>query len=165
MGEAAFVPLELEARRDNEIASDWLLYYEDRKRSHFDAIENAVYSPRLSLTDPRTARTNAISDPTAIAGMALMGSNASRWLALIKEVEERLPWKMQVFLRLRRDHRHARGNQGWVAPVQWGYAEAVAERTGKQLEDVWIESRTTFNTWWRLIVDYTVRLAAKRGLL
>lgn len=165
MGEAALIPLEQEARRDNEIASDWLLHYEDHKRRYYDEIEGAVYGSGLSLADPRTAPTNAISDPTARVGMALMGSTTGQWLALIAEVEQRLPWKMQVFLRLRREHRHARGNQGWVAAVQWGYAAAVADKFDKELEDVWIESRNTFNVWWQRIVDYTVRLAAKRGLL
>lgn len=142
-----------------------MLYYEEYKREYQELLDDAIQGSRPNLTDPRTGKTNAISDPTARAGILLMHSDHARWLALVEEVEERLPWKMQVFLRLRREHRHARGNQGWVAPVQWGYAEAIAERTGKQLEDVWIESRNTFGAWWRLIVDYTVRLAAKRGLL
>lgn len=164
MGERR-IPLELEARKDNEVAGDWLLYYEERKEQYQELLDDVSGGAGLNLDSPRTAPTNAISDPTARAGMELWETDYSQWLALVEEVEQRLPWKMQVFLRLRREHRHARGSQGWVAAVQWGYAEAVAERTGKPLEDVWIESRNTFNVWWQRMVDYTVRLAAKRGLL
>lgn len=150
---------------DNRTAADWLLFYDEYKIAYLELVDDAIHGTRPSLAEQTPGKKNSISDPTAKAGMLLTKHNYAEWLALIEEVERRLPWKMQIFLRLRREHRHAAGNQGWVAAVQWGYASAVAERLGKEPEDVWIESRKTFYTWWQRIIDYTVRLASKRGLL
>lgn len=158
------VSLEEEARLDNEAVADWLLMYEERRQEYLELLEDAACPVGVDLSQPR-ANTNAVSDPTARAAIRLAETNYSAWLAVVEEVERRLSWRLQVFLRLRREHRHARGNQGWVVQVQRRYAEVVAAKTGEDIEDTWISSRTTFTVWWRQIIEYTVRAAARRGLL
>lgn len=155
--------LEQEVRDDNEKVERWLLWHEERQ---------ADYARRYELIMAGRAKpegipgTGYISDPTASQGIKLARLNKLRkQLELVEEVERRLAPKMQVFLRLRRKYRYRRGRNGWVAAVQHEYCAEMARLLGKQERDVWIESRNTFNGWWNRIVDYTVRLAAKRGLL
>jgi len=48
--------------------------------------------------------------------------------------------------------------------VQRKYVEKVAEMLNKSEEDVWV-SEETIRRFWDKIVNYTARLAGKRGLL
>lgn len=156
---------ESEIREDNKIVSAWLLYYPERRKEYWCRREEIIYSS-APLYDSVPGGKNKMGDPTGRKGQKLADlQETERWLELVEEVERRLPWKMQVFLNLRREYRHARGRQGWTAAVQWRFSHEVAERLGKRPEDTWVESRNTFTRWWDRIVEYTVRLAAKNGLL
>jgi len=154
-----------EVHADNRIAAEWLLYYHEKKKKYhekYDRILNA-YSHILERTG---GRGNMPSDITGRKGIKLAEMDAMhKWLELVEEVEQKLPWKKQIFLRLRREYRHARGPKGWTSAIQWKYTQEVAALMGKDPEDTWIENPRTFWVWWREIVDYTVRLAAKRKLL
>ncbi|WP_461367778.1 hypothetical protein [Candidatus Darwinibacter acetoxidans] len=94
--------------------------------------------------------------------------NISDWLALIEEVETSLSPKMRLFLRLRREavytKTHLRGRPGWVAYVQEHYAREMAKLNKKRPSDYWVEDRTLF-AWWDRIVTFTAIKASKRGLL
>lgn len=145
--------------------SAWLLYYPERKKEYCCRREEIIhtYAPAYNIVP---GGKNKIGDPTGRKGQKLADlQETERWLELVEEVERRLPWKMQVFLNLRREYRHARGRQGWTAAVQWRFSHQLAEQLGKRPEDTWVESRNTFTRWWDRIVEYTVRLAAKNGLL
>jgi hypothetical protein len=110
-----------------------------------------------------------VSDPTGRKGIRLAALDdlrtTERWLEWCREAEAALPWKMQIFLRLRREYRHRRGPHGWTAAVQHRYAQEIAERLGKRVEDVWIEDRNTFTGWWNRILQFGAIRAAKLGLL
>ena len=110
-----------------------------------------------------------VSDPTGRKGIMLATLDdlrtTERWLEWCQEVEAALPWKMQIFLRLRREYRHRRGPHRWTAAVQHRYAQEIAERLGKRVEDVWIEDRNTFTGWWNRILQFGAIRAAKLGLL
>lgn len=163
MGAALF---ESEMREDNTTVSAWLLYYPERREEYLRRREEIIHSSTPRLPEGVPGGKNIAGDPTGRKGQKLADlQEIERWLELVEEVERRLPWKMQVFLNLRREYRHARGRQGWTAAVQWRFSQEVAERLGKKQEDAWVESRNTFTRWWDRIVEYTVRLAAKNGLL
>lgn len=148
--------LQEEVKRDSKIAAGWLLYYEERKKEYERQREAILHSSGPCLTEVTPAG-KSIGDPTGRKVVRLGELQyAEEWLKLVEEVERRLPPKMQIFLQLRREYRHRRGRHGWVAPVQWKYAE----KTGQ-----WVENRRTFYVWWNRIVAYTVILAAKRKLL
>jgi hypothetical protein len=49
--------------------------------------------------------------------------------------------------------------------VQHRYAQEIAERLSKRVEDVWIEDRNTFTGWWNRILQFGAIKAAKQGLL
>lgn len=156
--------IEQQVKDENKETSDWLLFYEERKREFIQSHNNILL---LGLTGPvrATSGEHGISDPTGRKVTFLERlDRTEKWLHLVEEIERRLSPKMRIFLRLRREYRYRRGRYGWVAPVQHKYAEAVAQLEGKAVEDVWIEDRHTFQKWWQRIVEYTAREAAKRGL-
>lgn len=163
--------LETEIKNDNRIVAGWLLYYHERKQEYLNQREAILHSSPPCLSDAMPGGKNVVvGDPTGRKGQKLADlQETERWLALVEEVERRLPWKLQIFLRLRRECRFSksggRGRPTWVPYVQRRFAQEVAARLNKQEEDVWINSPATFHEWWDKIVNYTARLAAKRGLL
>ena len=120
-------------------------------------------SPDRNISD--TTGDRAISMASLVEELLAEREELLKWVMLIRDVEAGLPWKQLTFLKLRREYRFRRGRNGWVAPVQHKYCEAVARKEKKRVEDVWINDRNTFSDWWRLIVEYTARNAAKRNLL
>ncbi len=156
--------MELEIKRYNGTVSHWLLFVEDEKVA-LDDRRDDLFNGDSPHDNPGSSR-SGISDKTGSTGTRLAALEPKeRWIQLIEEVEQKLPPKMQIFLRLRREYRGYQGRQGWVTPVQINYAQQVAELEGKRPEDVWIESRRTFYVWWNRIVTYTAVIAAKSDLL
>ena len=161
-----------EAKDENRVVAGWLIHYHKRKEYYDQCREEVLYStpqPPEVVTCP----INQNSDTTGKKALALatFDENTGKWLALVEDIEEILPWKMQIVLKLRRETMHRpyksrdRGRPAWIPYVQVRYAEEVAKRTGKAPEDVWIERPRTFIEWWNRIVEYAARLAAKKGLL
>lgn len=171
MGEAAEVllTLEQEVRNENRVVQGWLLNYRTRKEEYCRSRGDVLFaSPQPPDGMPRGSET---SDPTERKGniLAEMNEKDGLWLDLIEEVQERLSWKMQIVLKLRREAAYIRGKErgrpAWISYVHVKYCEEVAIKTGKQLEDVWVDRERTISDWWFRIVEYTARLAAKKGLL
>jgi hypothetical protein len=158
--------LEQEVKDDNRVVAGWLLYYHERKADYERRRETILHSSGASAFDGQPRGTD-LGDTTGRKGdkLAELHERTGDWLELVEDVERRLPWKMQIFLRLRREYRYARGRNGWTAAVQHKYADEIAARLKKKPEDTWIESRNTFTRWWDKIIEYTGRLAAKKGLL
>lgn len=176
--------LDREVRVENRKVSRYLLFYPDLKKQYFERREEILggtKTPDPSAPAPGRSDVRPAADPTAAVALALTSRpvefdcngkavwmtlpEMERWLALCEEVEERIPWKMQVFLRLRRDYRTAQGRHGWAAAVQRRFAKELAQRLKKREQDVWVESLETFSRWWARIVEYAARLASKKGLL
>ncbi len=70
-----------------------------------------------------------------------------------------LPDNYQVFIELRQEYRY---NHAWTSAVQYRFVEEMKKRTGCE---AWIESRNTFTSWWKTIVNEIAREALRRGLL
>jgi hypothetical protein len=161
--------LDAEIKNDNRIVAGWLLFYHERKQEYLEQRELLLHStPKPE--GPGSGQTYRISNPTASKAAKLADlQETEKWLALVEEVERRLPWKMQIFLILRRECRfntkNRPGRPSWVPIVQRRFAQELAARLNKAEEDVWINSPATFHEMWDRIVNYTARLAAKRGLL
>lgn len=156
-------------KKENKKVAGWLLYYEERKAEYEkrrqDILLKASGGPALACRQERD-----MSDPVGNKVEQLLKfEETDKWLKLIEDVENRLPWKMQVVLRLRREARnrkgYSRGRPAWIAYVQHRYCREIAEREGKDIEDVWVNAPQTFSGWWERIVEYTAREAAKRGLI
>ena len=154
-------------KRENRIVSDWLLYYPERKKQHEEQLSSVTFISSPSLSDDIQG-TGGTSDPTARIASARMKYD-SAWFDLISDVEKSLPEKQRVFLECRRQalkhHGGGRGRPAWIAYVQCRYPLVMAERTGKSAERYWLGSDYMAREWWARIIEYTARLAAKRGLI
>lgn len=159
--------LDEEVRSENKIVASWLLWYPDRKAEYEKKREAVLHSSPPGLQEVIHVDGGKLADSTGnkAARLADLDPRTAKWLALVEEVERRLPWKMRIFLRLRWELRHYRGRRGWTVAMQHRYAEEVAKHLGKPEEECWVEDRTTFWRWWVRIVEYAARLAAKAGLL
>ena len=154
-------------KQENRIVSDWLLYYPERLRQHEEQLASVTFLSSPSLSDDIQG-TGGTSDPTArVAAQRLKYDSA--WFDLIADVERSLPEKQRVFLECRRQalkqHGGRPGRPAWIAYVQCRYPLVMAERTGRDVEHYFIGREMTLHQWWERIVDYTARLAAKKGLL
>ena len=173
-----------EAKDENKVVADWLLHYPKRK-AVYDVLKDAfAYPGTVAPEDRLPVKTNRMSDPTARIAIQLvtgeivpaedLDEEQWLWLRVVEDVERALPWKAQVILRLRREVVHKqglirkgkyRGRPAWIPYVQHKYADELVKRTGKKLEDVWVDSPQAFTNRWGKIVDLAGRVAAKRGLL
>ncbi|GEM_PF-870570 len=182
--ENEILQLDREAKEDNRKVSAFLLNYAylkveyERDKQEYELAREEILHGSSNPEERTSMVSGAISDTTGRKGIRLADlcdySDVYRWLKLCQEIEQRLPWKLKLILQLRRETvtkqgyiraGRYKGRPAWVPYVQHKYCEAVAERLRKRPEDVWIESYQTFSEWWNRIVEYGVRLAAKRGLL
>lgn len=152
--------LDRECREDNKKVAVWLLWYPERKMECEQRRDSILYaSPGPPDGMPRGTE---VSDPTGRKGQKLGDLQTDeQWICLVEEVERRLPWKMQILLRLKRQYRiGARGKpvRLWIA---LDYSEEVSRRINKDYS-VGIEQ---IDKSWGRVVEYAARLAAKKGLL
>lgn len=154
--------LDEEIRRDNRIVAGWLLDYPQRKQAYEHRRQEILYSSSASAMSKAPARAG-ISDTTG-RKVALLAEleTTERWLKLVEEVERRLPWKMQIVLRLRRESRYVQGR--WKAYAREQYTAEVAAATKKRESDVWV-GEESMGQFWRRVLEYTARAAGKKGLL
>ena len=154
-------PLDKEVARDRRVVAGWLLWYEERKQQYEEVREEMLHSspPPLSEVVPVQG---GISDTTGQKGTQLGDlQEAERWLALAEEVEQRLPWKMQILLSLKRKYKV--GVKG--RPVRWLIAMELSEEVSRRLNKSWCVGVDSVDKWWQRIVGYGTILAAKKGLV
>ena len=162
-------PLDIQVKAENRIVSDWLLYYPERLKEYQEAQEDVALYPGQALSDD--IRAKGISDPTVriVALREKAGKWDARWFEVIAEVERRIPEKQRIFLHIRREarnnHSNYRGRPGWIAYVQCKYPLVMAERTGRDIVNYYMNDRQTFFDWWNRLVEYAVRIAIRKGLL
>lgn len=156
--------IQSEIKREDKMVSEWLLFYSERLADHNKRRNDILFSsPAPSDGMPKGTSTG---DPTANKGASMVELEESeKWLYIVEKVRDKIHPKLQIFLRLRQECRYSRGRNGWVAYVQWHYAEEVAKMLNKDPRETWIESRNTFTRWWDTLVKITAREAAKNGLI
>lgn len=163
--------LDQKATEDNKLISDWLLHAEERRRE-FDRSRADILLHRPSGPVQTHHQDGDVSDPTGRSAERLATDKMSRteaWLDLIRDVEDRLPERLLLVLHLRREARlranYRGGRHGWVEYVQQRYCYEMAARHHQAEEIYWRNAPETYHDWWRRIVDYTAREAARRGLI
>lgn len=159
--------LEQARKSENRTVEDWLLYAEDRAKI-LRQQRNDMLTPAGVSCDGMPGAPYYVSNPTAntaIAAASIPLDTAEAWVELVRLVEIGLPTHLQVFLELRRQTRHCRGNKGWVAFVQSRFPQEMEKATGKPAKDHFVSHRSTFTDWWNVVLDITVRLAIRKGLL
>lgn len=155
-------------KKDNRTAAEWLLFYEFRKAAYQEdyiealngrkAIEN-IGGGKSGVGNPTLTKTVMISDIIY----------AEKWIKTIDDVHRMLGEKKLIFLKVRREavnmtskHKE-RGRPAWVPYVQRRCTEELMNRYGLHQESC--PSERILTEWWRKIIDLTVRVAMKRGLL
>ena len=161
-------PLQTEAKKENRIVSDWLLYYHERLKEYEEYKEEVAMYPNQAISDE--GHGGNISDPTQrIVLKRLDFKYNPEWFELVEELERRIPEKQRIFLEVRREakdkHANYRGRPAWVPYVQCRYPIEMSKLTGRGAEEFFISQPRVFYDWWNRLVDYGVRLAIKRGLL
>jgi len=107
-------------------------------------------------------RGSEVGDTTGRKGQKLadLGAN-EQWFCLIGEVEKRLPWKLQILLRLKRQYRiGVRGR-----PVRMWIALDLSEEVSRAIKKDYSIGPEYVDKLWMQVVEYAARLAAKKGLL
>lgn len=173
--------MDKEYREQSKIVADWVLYYWEHKKDYEAKLERYLQEAvgvGASVLDEVPIRSSLPGDRTGAQAVRLadMRSRIERdreWLSLVEDLERRLPWKMQLILRLRwevvdRDGhttRRPRGRPAWIPYCQHKYNQAVAKRLRKRPEDCWVNSPDVFTDWWARIITYATIQAAKRRLI
>lgn len=142
--------------RDRQQAEHYLLYYEEELAKYEQG--RAEY-----ITKGGTLPETAGKDPTARKaerGIAYDQQSKSRlWLMAVEIVTRELSGKKRVFLRVRREAEHHKGNgfrrgrPGWVIQVQHQFADAM-EREYLAVGGIWLAERTV-TAWWQEIISRT----------
>lgn len=159
--------LEQARRAENRKCEDWLLFADDRAKMLRQQRDEMLVPSSISR-DGMPGAPLFVSNPTmntALAVASLPLDEAEAWLDLMRLIETGLPTHLQVFLDLRRQTRHCRGNKGWVGFVQSRYPVVMEKATGKPAKEHYVAHRSTFTEWWHDIVEITARLAIRKGML
>ena len=156
-------PLDKEIARDRRVVAEWLLWYEERKQQYQEMREEILESSPAPIHEQVPVQVQgSISDTVGQKGTKLgEHQETEKWLALAEEVEQRLPWKMQALLRLKRKYKV--GVKG--RPVRWLIALELSEVVSRELGKDWCIGMDSVDKWWQRVVTYAVILAAKKGLV
>jgi hypothetical protein len=154
-------------KRQNQIASEWILYYHQRFQV-FNQMQNNI-SALAATQYTGIPQGKGISDPTAQKVIKLDSlKNDELWLTTIKDVEKIVSPQKKVFIEVRRRAEESRnagiatvGRPGWVSYTQATYADKIYRMYGYEQ----VPSERTMMSWWNQIVELTVRVAIKRGCL
>jgi hypothetical protein len=150
--------LTAEVKEDKRQVAGWLLYYYERRKEYEQRRQDIIHS----TSRPEGPQGTSVSDTTGRKGQKLGDlKNTSDWLALVEEVEKRLPWKMQIILRLKRKYK--RGVRG--RPTNWLVALEYSEEISRIRKFDYAVGPDMVRKWWYQIIEYAARLSAKRGLL
>ena len=155
-----------EIKKDNEIASDWLLYYPYRKRQYYDDLLDVENARPVSEVSVRTGPGNQTMQK-AVKMVEL--SHTELWLQTVEALESVLSEKKQIFLEVRREaayisNKTVRGRPAWVIYVQRHYAERMAARYKTTPDKFWTHEQS-LKAWWKEMVETTARIAIKQGCL
>jgi hypothetical protein len=157
--------LNMDFKKQDKIAAEWLLNYHDRKKQY--KLQQKNYSVLSATSYSGMPHSTDIGRPAENKGIALIELEEKRlWIMTIKDAESTLSEKKQAFIEFRRraeelDFIKEVGRPGWVDYVQVKYAEWHEREYGK----AYLPSKNTLHSWWNEIVDVTVRIAIRRGCL
>ena len=156
--------LAIDFKKQDRVAADWLLNYHDRRRAYIDAQESyTALSATVSTGMPHGSGT---SNPTESKAISLAELERQKlWIMTVEDAEKVFGERKREFLNIRRyadsEESSGVGRPGWVDCVQARYAAWHESRYGKA--DV--PAKVTMYRWWDEIIEVTVRIAIKRGLM
>jgi hypothetical protein len=146
------IKIKKEIKEQNKIASDWLIYYHERKESHQAVLEEIQKKPETSFK----AKSNIPQKPTEILALKLAehsNNNTAKWLYVVECVTKILSPKKALLLKLRQECKFyaspGGGRPGWIAAVQY----KMADLTG------WCPNEQYLREMWLDIIHLAIRIA------
>jgi len=161
-----------EIEEQNRKVAGWLLFYPEMKEwmeEEKEKIRQGVIKS-IRYSHEAKSKTNKVNDSVAniiVRIDEIERTKKAQCVRLIEDVMMALPLEKRVFLGLKQKYRYyrgCRGKTGAYTKIQIEYAKVMSQQTGMSEEEVWKEIRT-LQSWWREIVEVTVRLALQRNLL
>lgn len=154
-------------KEQNQVASEWILYYHQRSQLHTQMQKNISALTASQCTG--MPHGSGKSDSTVQKVIALDRlKNDELWLMTIEDVEKIVSPQKKVFIEVRRRAEEFKndgiatvGRPGWVSYTQATYAEKIYRMYGYEQ----VPSERTMMSWWNQLVDLAVRVAIKRGCL
>lgn len=139
-------------KRQNKIASEWLIYYQERKREHGERRQE-LYSKREKAGELSTG----LSKPTEMIATNLVNhdcfSNAAKWFETVETVYNMVGHKKRLLIRLRQECKFYvsfnGGRPGWIVPVQVRFGEEMG----------FVPAEQALRNTWEDIINLTVRMA------
>lgn len=150
---------------ENKTASEWLLYYHQRRQAYFQAKANFTELSATAYTG--MPHGSGVGNPTLKKSIDLGKLRHDElWIITIEDVERILSPKKRVFLEVRRRAEEIKydgdnGRPDWVGYTQCAYADKIMRLYGYEH----VPSERTMRAWWNSIVDIAVRIAIRRGCL
>ncbi|WP_373325644.1 hypothetical protein [Sporomusa paucivorans] len=158
------VELAIDINAQNREALKWILNYHELRKAYISLTEE--FSEIAATAYTGMPHGSGVGNPTMHKSIKLMDLEYhKKWLIVIEMMERTLSEKRQVYLEFRRRaeclDNNAVGRPGWVGYVQARYADWHERRYGQGYPP----SKQTMSKWMNDIVDVTVRLAIRQGIL
>lgn len=157
--------LAIDLQRQNREALKWILNYSEYKNAYISA--TTAFSMLASTNYSGMPHCTDISQPTQNKAVTLTElEHKKQWIMTIEQMERTLSEKRKAFLEFRRRADTIKencdvGRPGWVDYVQARYADWHDVRYGYGYPP----SKQTMCKWMNDIVDVTVRIGIKNGVL
>ncbi|MDF2499323.1 MAG: hypothetical protein K0Q77_37 [Anaerosporomusa subterranea] len=163
-----------EMQAQDKQAIDWLLNFPDKRRAYFESMAkmynaNGEYASEVAATlytgMPKGSGVGRPAEEKAIGLVELSQQNL--WIMTIEDVYKVLSPKKLIFLEARRQaeityYDAKQGRPGWVEDTAKQYCTLI-ERQFFGFHH--LPSGKTVKSWWKDIVNITVRIAQRRGCL
>ena len=155
----------LDFKKQDRTAAGWLLDYDYRKQAYKEASER--FSTLGATVNTGLPHGSGVGNPTERKVMTLAELDRQRlWIKTVEDATRTLGDKKRAFLQLRRlaesiDNGGEVGRPSWIDFVQIRFADWHERKYGK----AFIPAKRTMFCWWNEIVETTVRIAIRRGLL
>jgi hypothetical protein len=152
-----------ELSKDYDIAEEWLLNYDARKKQYYSDlgyIRDEDSRPEVFI---RTGPGNVVMQK--VISLAEL-DRTENWLITVELVESLFGPKKKMFLAVRREAKRmnmtVNGREVWRTYVQRHYAEEMSKLYNCPPEKFWLSDRAIMY-WWKSMIELTRILALKRG--
>lgn len=156
----------IDIKKQNKEAIDWILNFKERRDSYIS--DSANFSMLGSTNYSGMPKGSDTGNPTLNKAVTLTELERQKlWIITIESMESTLSEKRRIFLEFRRraealqKEHDSPGRPGWVEYVQIRYGEWHEYRYGKGF----VPSRHALHKWLNELIEITVRIAIRQGIL
>lgn len=148
-----------EIRRQNRIASAWLINYRERKRGFEERLQEIKAGVKPVDENVGGGRSGP-GNPTGsmvVKTIDFETGETAKWLQVVEDVARMVGSKKLMLLKLRQECKYYispdGGRPGWIAPVQ----QRFGEMTG------WCPAEQTLKDMWGSLVTLAIQIAGIHG--